>query len=84
MSCLLPPFKAYEQPGISYSVTGDQIGMTPHHYLTELRMQESWRLLEQTDLNIQRMADSVGLWQPSSRQRGLAQFLCFYGERLRC
>lgn len=37
-----------------------QIGMTPHHYLTELRMQASWRLLEQSDLSIQRIADSVG------------------------
>jgi len=37
-----------------------QIGMTPHHYLTELRMQESWRLLEQSDLSIQRIADAVG------------------------
>jgi len=37
-----------------------QIGMTPHHYLTELRMQESWRLLKQSDLNIQRIADAVG------------------------
>ncbi|MGF2685598.1 helix-turn-helix domain-containing protein [Marinobacter sp. DUT-3] len=44
----------------------DQIGMTPHHYLTELRMQESWRLLEQTDLNIQRIADSVGYSSLSS------------------
>jgi len=37
-----------------------QIGMTPHHYLTEVRMQESWRLLAQSDLDIQRIADSVG------------------------
>lgn len=37
-----------------------QVGMTPHHYLIELRMQESWRLLEQSDLNIQLIADSVG------------------------
>ncbi|SOB78097.1 AraC-type DNA-binding protein [Marinobacter sp. LV10R510-11A] len=43
-----------------------QIGMTPHHYLTELRMQESWRLLEQSDLNIQRIADSVGYGSLSS------------------
>lgn len=43
-----------------------QIGMTPHHYLTELRMQESWRLLEQTDFNIQRIADSVGYSSLSS------------------
>ena len=43
-----------------------QIGMTPHQYLTELRMQESWRLLEQSDLNIQRIADSVGYSSLSS------------------
>jgi transcriptional regulator GlxA family with amidase domain len=43
-----------------------QIGMTPHHYLTELRMQESWRLLEQSDLNIQRIADAVGYGSLSS------------------
>ncbi|WP_098420506.1 helix-turn-helix domain-containing protein [Marinobacter sp. LV10MA510-1] len=43
-----------------------QIGMTPHHYLTELRMQESWRLLEQSDLNIQRIADAVGYSSLSS------------------
>ncbi len=43
-----------------------QIGMTPHHYLTELRMQESWRLLEQSDLSIQRIADTVGYRSLSS------------------
>jgi AraC-like DNA-binding protein len=43
-----------------------QIGMTPHHYLTELRMQESWRLLEQSDLKIQRIADAVGYHSLSS------------------
>ncbi|MFY0665524.1 MAG: helix-turn-helix domain-containing protein [Natronospirillum sp.] len=37
-----------------------QIGMTPHQYLTELRMREAWRLLEQSDLSIQRIADAVG------------------------
>ncbi|MBB5320950.1 AraC family transcriptional regulator [Marinobacter oulmenensis] len=37
-----------------------QVGMTPHQYLTELRMKESWRLLEQSDLSIQRVADAVG------------------------
>lgn len=44
----------------------DQMGMTPHHYLTELRMQESWRLLEQSDLSVQRIADSVGYSSLSS------------------
>jgi AraC-like DNA-binding protein len=43
-----------------------QVGMTLHYYLTELRMQESWRLLEQWDLNIQRIADSVGYSSLSS------------------
>lgn len=38
----------------------DQVGMTPHQYLTELRMQESWRLLEHSDLTLQRIADAVG------------------------
>lgn len=44
----------------------NQIGMTPHHYLTELRMQEAWRLLEQSDLSIQRIADSLGYASLSS------------------
>ncbi|MFP3979030.1 helix-turn-helix domain-containing protein [Marinobacter sp. KMM 10035] len=43
-----------------------QIGMTPHHYLTEIRMQESWRLLAQSDLDIQRIADAVGFSSLSS------------------
>lgn len=43
-----------------------QIGMTPHHYLTEIRMQESWRLLAQSDLDIQRIADAVGYSSLSS------------------
>ena len=38
----------------------NQVGMTPHQYLTELRMKEAWRLLTQSDLSIQRIADSVG------------------------
>lgn len=37
-----------------------QVGMTPHQYLTELRMKEAWRLLEQSELSIQRVADAVG------------------------
>lgn len=44
----------------------NQVGMTPHQYLTELRMKESWRLLEQSDLNIQRIADAVGYASLSS------------------
>ena len=37
-----------------------QVGATPHQYLLELRMNEAWRLLEQSDLSIQRVAESVG------------------------
>ncbi|WP_305895293.1 AraC family transcriptional regulator [Marinobacter sp. MDS2] len=37
-----------------------QVGMTPHQYLTELRMKEAWRLLEQSGLSVQRVADAVG------------------------
>jgi AraC-like DNA-binding protein len=54
-----------------------QIGMTPHHYLTELRMQESWRLLEQSDLNIQRIADAVGYGSLSSFSD---RFSCHFGK----
>ncbi|SMR77554.1 AraC family transcriptional regulator [Marinobacterium sediminicola] len=43
-----------------------QVGMTPHQYLTELRMKEAWRLLEQSDLSIQRVADAVGYSSLSS------------------
>ena len=32
----------------------EQVGLTPHHYLTELRMQSSWQLLEQGELSIQK------------------------------
>lgn len=38
----------------------EQVGLTPHHYLTELRMQTAWQLLEQDELSIQRIADAVG------------------------
>ncbi|VVS99081.1 RCS-specific HTH-type transcriptional activator RclR [Marinobacter salarius] len=38
----------------------EQVGLTPHHYLTELRMQSSWQLLEQGELSIQSIADAVG------------------------
>lgn len=44
----------------------NQIGMTPHNYLTELRMQESLRLLKQSNFSIQRIADSVGYGSLSS------------------
>ncbi|MBU2953683.1 helix-turn-helix domain-containing protein [Marinobacter sp. F3R08] len=50
-----------------------QIGMTPHHYLTELRMQESWRLLKQSDFTIQRIADSVGYSSLSSFSERFSQ-----------
>lgn len=44
----------------------NQVGMTPHQYLTEIRMKESWRLLEQTGLSIQKIADAVGYGSLSS------------------
>lgn len=37
-----------------------QIGITPHHYLTEVRMQQAWQLLEGTDLSVQAVAERVG------------------------
>lgn len=37
-----------------------QVGMTPHHYLTELRMQHAWRLLEGSSMSIQAIAERVG------------------------
>ena len=37
-----------------------QVGVTPHQYLTDVRMKEAWRLLEQPDLSVQRVADAVG------------------------
>lgn len=38
----------------------EQVGLPPHHYLTELRMQTAWQLLERGDLSIQHIADAVG------------------------
>lgn len=43
-----------------------QVGMTPHQYLTELRMKEAWRLLEHSDMSVQRVADAVGYQTLSS------------------
>ncbi|MBR9867623.1 MAG: helix-turn-helix transcriptional regulator [Oceanospirillales bacterium] len=37
-----------------------QLGMTPHQYLIEKRMQRAWQLLEQDSLTIQQVADAVG------------------------
>lgn len=37
-----------------------QLGMTPQQYLIEKRMQQAWQLLEQNQLSIQQVADSVG------------------------
>lgn len=37
-----------------------QVGMTPHHYLTEIRMQHAWHLLEHSDMAIQQIADQAG------------------------
>ena len=37
-----------------------QVGVTPHQYLTDVRMKEAWRLLEQSGLSVQRVADAVG------------------------
>lgn len=37
-----------------------QVGMSPHHYLTEVRMQQAWQLLESADLSVQAVAERVG------------------------
>lgn len=37
-----------------------QVGITPHQYLTELRMQQALQLLEQSRLSIQQIAERVG------------------------
>lgn len=37
-----------------------QLGMTPHQYLIERRMQHAWQLLERESLSIQQVADAVG------------------------
>jgi AraC-like DNA-binding protein len=37
-----------------------QLGMTPHQYLIEKRMQQAWQLLEQGSLSVQQVADAVG------------------------
>ena len=37
-----------------------QVGMTPHKYLLKLRMEASRKLLEQTCLSVQQVADAVG------------------------
>lgn len=37
-----------------------QVGMSPHHYLTERRMQQAWHLLETSALSVQAIAEQVG------------------------
>jgi AraC-like DNA-binding protein len=37
-----------------------QMGMTPHQYLIEKRMQAAWRLLEAGELNVQQVAERTG------------------------
>jgi AraC-like DNA-binding protein len=36
------------------------MGMTPHQYLIEKRMQAAWRLLEAGELNVQQVAERTG------------------------
>jgi AraC-like DNA-binding protein len=43
-----------------------QVGTTPHHYLTEVRMQRAWHLLANSDLSVQCIADAVGYHSLSS------------------
>lgn len=43
-----------------------QVGMTPHQYLTECRMQQAWRLLETTQLSVQSVAERVGYGSASA------------------
>ena len=42
------------------SLFKNQVGITPHHYLTKIRMQRAQYLLENSDLSIQQIADNVG------------------------
>ncbi len=51
----------------------EQVGLTPHHYLTELRMQTAWQLLERGDLSIQHIADAVGYGSLSAFSDRFAQ-----------
>ncbi|WP_258959249.1 helix-turn-helix domain-containing protein [Paenibacillus tyrfis] len=41
-------------------------GHSPHHYLTELRLQEAQRLLLRTDTSITDICLNVGFYSPSS------------------
>jgi AraC-like DNA-binding protein len=47
----------------------DQSGMTPTQYLNELRMRESKRLLETTDLSVKEIMGRVGINDPSNFTR---------------
>jgi AraC-like DNA-binding protein len=42
------------------SLFKEQVGVTPHHYLTKIRMQQAQHLLENSDLSIQKISDKVG------------------------
>jgi AraC-like DNA-binding protein len=42
------------------SLFKNQVGITPHHYLTKIRMLRAQYLLENSDLSIQLIADKVG------------------------
>lgn len=55
----------------------EQVGFTPHQYLTELRMQAAWKLLEQGELPVQRIADAVGF---SSMSAFSDRFTRYFGR----
>ena len=44
----------------------EEIGTTPHQYVIEHRLQEVKKLLRNTDLNIQEIANDLGFNSPSS------------------
>jgi len=56
------------------SLFKDQVGITPHHYLTKVRMQQARHLLENSDLSIQRIADNVGYHSLSTFSDRFSQY----------
>lgn len=51
----------------------DQLGVTPHQYLVERRMQQAWQLLTTSDLSIQTIAERVGYGSLSSFSVGFSR-----------
>ncbi len=49
----------------------DEVGMTPGQWLTQQRVQHARRLLETTDLSVDRVADKVGLGTGASLRKHL-------------